>query len=253
MLQFPSSEEEWMKIADDFHTQWQFPNCIGAINGRHIIIAMMPGIGSLYYNYDGTQSIVMVAVVDANHRFTYVDVDCKGRVSDRGILQDSTFGSTLFGDSGTNKLNIPCSISLPGRDRPVPFVFVGDNAFPLLNNLMKPFCTPGLSSDQKVFNDRLSHAQHVSEKAFSMFAHRFRVFRNPLNLCPSKIKKIVLSASVLHNYLAATADTDELFDNPEFDEDRYGIIPLQQNCNNHSTTAARDIRDEMMAYCVTDS
>ena len=249
MLQFPSSEEEWMKIADDFHTRWQFPNCIGAINGRHIIIAMMPGIGSPYYNYSGTQSIVMVAMVDANHRFTYVDVGCKGHVSDGGILQDSTFSSTLFGDSDTNKLNIPCPTPLPGRDRPVPFVVVGDNAFPLLTNLMKPFNTPGLSSDQKLFNDRLSPVQCVSENAFSIFAHRFRVFRNPIKLCPSKIKKIVLSASVLHNYLAGTADTDELIDKPEFKEDRYGIIPLQQNCNNHSTTAARDIRDEMMAYC----
>ena len=38
LLQFPSSEEEWMKIADDFNKRWQFPNCIGALDGKHIVM-----------------------------------------------------------------------------------------------------------------------------------------------------------------------------------------------------------------------
>ena len=69
MLQFPSSEEQWRKIADDLHTRLQFPNCIGAIDGKHIVMQAVHGAESEYYNYKGTQSIVLMAMVDANYRF----------------------------------------------------------------------------------------------------------------------------------------------------------------------------------------
>lgn len=32
----PPQEEDWKKISKDFQTVWQFPNCIGAIDGKHI-------------------------------------------------------------------------------------------------------------------------------------------------------------------------------------------------------------------------
>ena len=48
MLQFPSSEEQWRKIADGFNTRWQFHNCIGAIDGKHIVMQAVPGAGSEY-------------------------------------------------------------------------------------------------------------------------------------------------------------------------------------------------------------
>ena len=32
------SEVEWHSIADDFFTRWNFPNSLGAIEGKHIMI-----------------------------------------------------------------------------------------------------------------------------------------------------------------------------------------------------------------------
>ena len=47
MLQFPSSEEQWRKIADAFHTRWQFPNFIGTMDGKHIVMQAVPGRNTL--------------------------------------------------------------------------------------------------------------------------------------------------------------------------------------------------------------
>ena len=251
MLQFPSSEEQWREIADGFHTRWQFPNCIGAIDGKHIVIQAVPGAGSQYYNYKGTHSIVLMAMVDANYRFTYVDIGCNGRVSDGGILRDSTLGRSMFGDDNNNMLNVPMPVPLPGRIHPVPFFAVGDDAFPLRSNLMKPYPLRNLSSEQRIYNYRLSRARRVVENVFGIFANRFRVFRSPINLNPSKVETIVLAASVLHNYLAAISDAAVLCDSCDSD-DNCEMLPLQRNSSsNNSTMAARDIRDEIADYCIT--
>ena len=44
-------KEEWRKIAEEFETSWNFPNCIGAIDGKHIVIQAPPRSGSTYFNY----------------------------------------------------------------------------------------------------------------------------------------------------------------------------------------------------------
>ena len=37
-LKSPSTEDEWRKISEDFLEQWNFPNCVGAIDGKHVVI-----------------------------------------------------------------------------------------------------------------------------------------------------------------------------------------------------------------------
>ena len=49
-LKFPSTVEEWKEISRKFEERWQFPNCIGAIDGKHIVMQPPPDAGSHYYN-----------------------------------------------------------------------------------------------------------------------------------------------------------------------------------------------------------
>ncbi|CAK1595741.1 unnamed protein product [Parnassius mnemosyne] len=55
-IQVPQSEEE-CSIAAQFESKWNFNNCVGACDGKHIAIQKPPGSGSLYYNYKGFFSV----------------------------------------------------------------------------------------------------------------------------------------------------------------------------------------------------
>lgn len=65
----PPKRENWKKIANDFNDIWNFPNCARAIDGKHIAIICLPGVGSEYYNDKGYHSIVLQAIVDAHGKF----------------------------------------------------------------------------------------------------------------------------------------------------------------------------------------
>ncbi|XDV44729.1 hypothetical protein PO909_012969 [Leuciscus waleckii] len=68
------NEELWKTTALRFSEKWNFPNCISALDGKHIVIQAPANSGSQFFNYKGTFSVVLLALVDADYRFLVVDV-----------------------------------------------------------------------------------------------------------------------------------------------------------------------------------
>ena len=200
----PSSVEEWEDISNQFWERWQLPNCLGAIDGKHVRILHPPGTGSDFFNYKGYFSIILLAVVGAQSQFIYADVGCQGRISDGGVLRNTDFFKALEG----KKLNIPEPKALPVDNinyqdcNPViPYYFVGDDAFSLSQNLMKPYPNRGQTEEQRVMNYRFSRARRVSENAFGILSSKFRVFHSTLCVKPDNATIIVHAALALHNFL----------------------------------------------------
>lgn len=85
--------------------------------------------GSLYHNYKGTFSIVLLALVDHDLKFIAVDVGAYGSNSDGGIFRNSALGKSFAADT----LHVPPPAALPGAPElgKLPYTIVGDDAFPL--------------------------------------------------------------------------------------------------------------------------
>lgn len=112
-------------------------------------------------------------MVDGDYCFTYIDIGANGRASDSAIFRDSTLNIALE----NNTLGMPEKC-----------VIIGDDAFPLRTNLLKPYSKTGLNNYEMIFNYRLSRARRVVENAFGILVWRFRIFSKPIDLQPKTIK-----------------------------------------------------------------
>lgn len=142
--------------------------------------------------------IVLMAVVNSEYEFIMADVGVNGRVSDGCVFSHTTFGQKLQDQS----LHLPEPACLPNSIRQVPYVLVGDDAFGLCENLLKPYNRADLNNPKRIFNYRLSRARRIVENAFGILTARFGVFqRLAISVSPEKAQCIVLACCYLHNYL----------------------------------------------------
>ena len=65
-LQFPSTVEEWKAIEIKFSERWNFPHCVGALDGKHVVMQAC-GQGSLFYNYKRSHSIVLMVLAGPSY------------------------------------------------------------------------------------------------------------------------------------------------------------------------------------------
>lgn len=149
----PPDCEEFVSIAKDFWINWNFPHCLGAVDGKLVNIQCPPGTGSTYFGYKGRFAVILMACVDASYKFMMLDVGGYGKQGDPQTFSCSNFGKKII----NRTLPVPPDCPLPGSDVLCPHVFVGDEAFQLLPNFMHPYPGSQLTPDEpsrSIFNYR---------------------------------------------------------------------------------------------------
>lgn len=195
-ITFPSlTTETWLQIAEGFRKNADFPHCIRAVDGKHIRMIKPANSGSMFYNYKSYFSMVLFAMCDSNYLFTYVVVGSFGKSSDSGIFKNSTLYDRMI--NGT--LEIPRARPIEGDETDYPFVIIGDEAFPLSQNLLRSYGGSTLSFEKRIFNYRLSRARRYIECTFDMMANKWRIFHRPLNTNVDFAEDIIKTCCVLHN------------------------------------------------------
>ena len=94
-LKVPTTTEEWIKITDEFQKKWNFPNCVGAIDGKHIVMQPPANSGSYYFNYKHMHSIVLLAIAGPDYECLYADIGTNGRISDGGVWNKSSLAHAI--------------------------------------------------------------------------------------------------------------------------------------------------------------
>lgn len=195
----PTTESFIQNIAE-FSAKWNYPNCCGAIDGKHVRIKSPPKAGSAFFNYKDFHSIVLLAVVDANYKFTAVDVGSYGREGDAGIYLKSEIGQKIYNE----QFHIPPPNALPYTETVLPNVILGDEAFALHKNFMKPYPRQQSLHDRSkaIYNYRHSRARRTTENTFGIMASYFRVFHTPIGIATlAKIDNVIVAACILHNMM----------------------------------------------------
>jgi len=233
------------------------------MDGKHVVLQAPVGSGSDFYNYKSTFSIVLLALVDANYNFLFVDLGCQGRISDGGVFRNCE----LYKKMETDSLRFPPPAPLTGRMKPVPYFFVADEAFPLQENIMKVFSGAyPKGSIERLFNYRLCRVRRVVENVFGITSSVFRVLRKPILLQPEKAKLIVMAIAHLHNFLRRNTHSADVYTPPgSFDHEvdgklvegswrnmetgnRSALFPIR-NMPRRSSAYAKEVRDEIAQYC----
>lgn len=202
LIAMPTTTEGILLNVEDFEVLWDFPQCLGSIDGTYIKIQPPKHDAHSYFCHKSFYSTVLLAVCDAKYRFLYINVGAAGRCNDAYILRNSSLIKYLSS-------SVLRDLSKPLGGENVPVCLIGDAAFPLRATLQKPYPESRvISKTDQHYNYRLSRARRVIENAFGRLKARFRMLKL-LEVRLEKVVNIIKVCCVLHNLCETTGDIFE--------------------------------------------
>ena len=256
LIPCPATPDDWKKIAKEFGHRWNLHHCVGALDGKHIAIQCPARAGSMYYNYKGYHSLILMALVDADYKFLWAEVGSNGSAGDAQVFNNSELKEAIE----KKVLGLPEAEPLPNDDKPMPFYIAADDAFALKTWLMKPFSKKNLSKSERIFNYRLSRGRRIVENAFGILAHRFRCLLTTMLQHPETVTSIVTTCLCLHNLLRMRYRTEHITNVADQEDDDHTVIPgewrkdnplldgVSDLPHNSTTKAAKNQREYFCAY-----
>ena len=190
----PTDPEDWKKIEERFRNRWNVPDAVGALDGKHIDIKKPKKSGSEYFNYKGYFFLVLLALVNADYKYLWVNAGASGSSSDAQIFNRSKLKRRIE----NRTLGLPPPEPLGPRGPDLHYFLLGDDAFALMPWLVKPYSQCQLTREERIANYRISR---VVKNSFGILVKRFRVLLTTMEQSPKVVRDIVLTFVVLHNML----------------------------------------------------
>jgi len=134
---------------------------------------------------------------------------------------------------------------------PLPYIVIGDEAFPLKKYLMRPYPRSArrLSEAERIFNYRLPRSRNTVENAFGLLANTWRIYQRPFECRVQICDKLILATVVLHNYILESRTET----NPALGEEPTNpLVPMNVAAATNSTREALEVRNSVMECFMSD-
>ncbi|VDO65730.1 unnamed protein product [Haemonchus placei] len=130
----PITRQQLEYVAAKTERKYDYPRAVGFMDGKHINIKKPAHSGGSYFNYKGTHSIILLALVDCDHRILAFDVGAPGRVGDAGVYRRSNIKRLI----DNNDHLFPPTRDL-GNVGPVQFHILVDCGFAQGHRFVRPY------------------------------------------------------------------------------------------------------------------
>lgn len=195
LIKLPKTEAEVMEKVNLFSTRYDFPQCLGAVDGTHVEIKQPSDNATDYINRKSRFTINVQACCDCDCLFMDVVVKWPGSVHDARVFTNSSLNTKFKnGDIPTCPKRI-----VAGMD-PVQVFILGDPAYPLLPYVMKEYANGGATQEEQYYGYRLCSARNVIECAFGRLKARFSLLRRATDINLLDLPTVVYACFVLHNF-----------------------------------------------------
>ena len=172
-----------------------FPQCLGAVDGTHIVIKRPSEKSTDYINRKSMCSLNIQAVADHKYCFIDVSIKCSSCVHEARVFSNSSINTKLRNGS------IPkCEKVIAQNEPPVPVSILGDPAYPLLSFIMKEFANDGNNQSEQFYGFRLSSARTVIECSFGRLKTRFGCLRGDMDINLIDLAHVIHVCFILHNF-----------------------------------------------------
>lgn len=210
-------EDEAKYIAIQLENLCHIPQIIGCIDGTHIPITAPEEGYRDFVNRKGWASYNVQVIVDHNGRFRNVFAKHPGSVHDAVVFKDSTVYK--------RSQEIIPQMEKHVNGQKIPFMIVGDPAYPLLPWLIKNY-SGSVSPTEESFNVYLNSARVSVEMAFGRLKARWRMLQKKLDCNYKFVPLLIVACCVLHNFcednkdrfleewLQRVIELDEVFEQP---------------------------------------
>ncbi|CAJ0600619.1 unnamed protein product [Cylicocyclus nassatus] len=234
---FPPLTRQYLeKAAAKTEELYDYPRAVGFLDGRHVAIKKPNGCADDYLNYKNLQSIVLLAICDAEYRFLLFDVGIPGSRGDTSAFKNSSIYTFL---SECDDL-FPETTDLGGVG-PVQYHILSDDGMGDGSRYIEPFSGRAANTGSKQrFNKKHLSARATMTKAVEMLQRRFSVLQKPLQLEPNRGGKLVTALLILHNLVAWEQNVAEYVERyPPIADALAPLQPTQKKLSEEAA-AARD-------------